>query len=60
MKLFLTTTIHTLTTQNQEPPLHMIVCGTAGTGKSYLINATHIVLQENVFYQQQQAWQHST
>ena len=31
---------HTLTTQNQEPPpLHMIVCGTAGTGKSYLINA---------------------
>ena len=30
---------HALTTLNQNPPLHMIVCGTAGTGKSYLINA---------------------
>ena len=31
---------HALTTLSQNPPpLHMIVCGTAGTGKSYLINA---------------------
>ena len=31
---------YVLTTLDQNPPLHMIVCGTAGTEKSYLINAT--------------------
>ena len=30
---------HNLNSSQQPPPLHMIVCGTAGTGKSYLINA---------------------
>lgn len=32
---------------NQHPlPLHMIICGTAGTGKSYLINAISQCLGE--------------
>ena len=28
-----------LASNQHPPPLHMVVCGTAGTGKSYLINA---------------------
>lgn len=30
---------HSMNTNDKPSPLHMIVCGTAGTGKSYLINA---------------------
>ena len=33
---------------NCTEPLHMIVSGTAGTGKSYLINCIRLFLQENV------------
>ena len=30
------------------PPLRMIICGTAGTGKSYLINCLRLLLQDKV------------
>ena len=31
---------------NTPPPLHMIVCGTAGTGKSYLIHCLRLLLKD--------------
>ena len=34
--------------QNVEFPLHMIVCGTAGTGKLFIINCLKLLLQEKL------------
>ena len=34
--------------ENDRMPIHMIVCGTAGTGKSYLINCLKLLLQHKL------------
>jgi len=34
--------------ENNPTPIHMVVCGTAGTGKSYLINCLKLLLQNKL------------
>ena len=43
------TIVHQHLESENSPPLRMIVSGTAGTGKSYLIHCLRLLLQDRVF-----------
>ena len=34
--------------ENDSTPIHMVVCGTAGTGEPYLINCLKLLLQHKL------------